>query len=241
MLDDSRTTMFARQAVIADDIIAEARLLSIAERGLRSVAIESGAAWRNLTIVAQLARVHNSPVLAMAREIAIRNSDNTKQSYDRALRDMVLVESDESLRLIRCYLTGTGAVGYYIAKRSSHIAAEQDDVCILRECSARLAYFDGQGSLSFNPHINWMIASALLDRALGRPVDRESLCARIRTTGYHWRRYCREINAVLGRVHGDTCARCIVQMSRIPQLETDYLSSGAAIREAAIRNPRQAG
>ena len=216
MLNEVETTLLSRRAIVANDLAAVAALLDTAQEHLPAQ-ISTSSGWYNLSVVAQLARANCSPVLSLARQSALHSSDRASNLYEEALRDMVLVESGDSLELIEFYLNNQDRVGYFVAKRASHLAAEVGDIRIMRMCLNRLSSFDNIDSLNGSPHINWLIAKALLDRALGKPIDREGLCKKIRATRYLWKSYCREINAVLGPHDSEVCADCVKQMSGIPQ------------------------
>jgi len=218
LLNSAETTTLTKRAIVANDLVAVAELLDLAEQHLHATDITSNTGWYNLSIIAQVARSTNSPVLSLARQAAIQNADKAESDYCRILRDMVLVESGDPIELIEEHIESTDRVGYYVAKRASHLAAEQNNPRILRKCLTRLSSFDNVDGLNGSPHINWLIAKALLDKVMGKPVDRDELCAKIRSTPYLWKCYCREISSVLGSHDSDTCAACVAKMAGIPQL-----------------------
>ena len=217
--DHQTITELCSVALSSSNLVACASLIDYAERRLSDYVIDSSLAWRNLAVIAQLARCNHSPALAMAEELAHNFYDCVDNDFDIAMRDMVMAEAGGSLKLLNKHLDISGSESLYIATRASHLAAQEGDVCLLGHCVERLSDFEDGDWTNNNPHLNWRISCALQALVAGNTFDRDSLCAEARQSGA-WPRYCRMITQQLGPNETSACIQCMKQMHET--LKTTY-------------------
>jgi len=210
-LDDPRITELCNTALLSNNLTGIAQLIDFAEQNLAGLIVESSDGWRNLAIIAQLARCQHSPALALAEEIAHAFYDCVETEYDIKMRDMILAEAGGNLDTLHRHLDCPGCEALYVASRGSQLAAKENNLRLLGNCVERMSDFDDGDWENNNPHLNWRIGCALQAMATGQQFDRASICAEARQSG-QWARYCRQITEVLGANETAACIQCMRQM-----------------------------
>ena len=210
-LDDPIITELCENALMSADLAATAQLVDYAEQHLADCIVESSAGWRNLAIIAQLARCQHSPAVALAEDIAHSFYDCVENDYDISMRDMVLAEAGGNLDVLHRHLDCPGCEALYVAARGSQLAAQTNNLRLLGNCVERMSVFENGDWEYNNPHLNWRIGCALQALANGKSFDRQSLCAEARESAA-WARYCRQITYLLGPNDTAACIKCMRQM-----------------------------